>query len=576
MRMLRHRPEREGKPRLFKRGRMTIGAYVFAGVALVAILPLAILLGINERAIRTFAENEIGRMSRAVAHAAAESSSILLEPVLYELNGLAAALEDPRYAGNLDLLLSRELGAQPFLESLLVIDRNGYSIFSTSDNPSHLGQFFGESSLFKHPRDFAAPYFSDSFLSMQTRRPTAAISVASESGMVIVGTINLERLSPLVGGLTRELDASVRILDDRGIVMAGPVLEELLNRTSFKPLVEAAEKVNWGMGAGYYYTRDGKAYIAFSCPVNRSPWRTLVSFREEEIESLPAFIRERVILDGAAALLLSILAGWIFWNGINRSLGKLVFSVRDMASGSSPVDSTPRSHFKEMDDLLGEFADMRRQVYLREEELKGALASRDTLLKEIHHRVKNNLQIIASLLALQRERISNPEAYMALSESAQRVHSLSLVHEKLYQSSDFATLNLGDYLQDFCRGLLDTFNAFEDFDFEAEIDTISVDIDIAIPVGMCVNEILSNSIKYGRPEEGRGHLRMALKAEGLGFLLELSDSGPGFDPAAARKSGSLGLLLIDSLVEQIHGTLHIDVSAGSKFVMHVPRTINRA
>jgi len=225
-----------------------------------------------------------------------------------------------------------------------------------------------------------------------------------------------------------------------------------------------------------------------------------------------------------------------------------------------------------MDDLLQEFSNMQREVCLREEELKGALASREMLLKEIHHRVKNNLQIVSSLLALQRERIENPEAYMALSESAQRVQSLSLVHEKLYQSSDFATLDLGEYLDDFCQGLLNAFDARQNFDYSMERESVDVDIDIAIPLGLCVNEILSNSIKYGSPEHGRkGSILPVLKNDGARLLLEVSVSGPGFHLEAARKSGSLGLLLIDSLVAQVKGTISIHFSSGSRFEIRVPR-----
>ena len=121
---------------------------------------------------------------------------------------------------------------------------------------------------------------------------------------------------------------------------------------------------------------------------------------------------------------------YLLSRGIHQPLKGLLASVREVSQEKYSEEGQTECLFAEMDELMREFNLMQREVHLREEELKGALASREMLLKEIHHRVKNNLQIVASLLALQRERIENPEAYTVLSESSQRVHSLSLVHSQ--------------------------------------------------------------------------------------------------------------------------------------------------
>ena len=553
---------------------MPLGLYLIAGFVLVAVLPIALLLGLNEFSIRSRVRDETVMHMQVLARMASESVSAHLESVRNDLEEIAAVLDSPELPPGSETLLGMKLDTQTLVKSFLVISPDGYYRFAAPARPDGPGRYLGNTRIFDVAKTSRGPNYSDSRASELPGGNPAIISLASAAGYVVAAELDLEWISDWVGAATKGVGADILILDARGVPLAdsNPGGGREPNLDDLSAVLESER----GDSRGYRYQRDGERFVGISSPVTGSPWRTLISFREPDFDFLQTFIRTQVLLGGAAALVLSLIAAFFLNRGIRRSLTALLASARNIAYQSAPTEIRHGSPFAEMDELLAEFADMRKEVYRREEELKTALAGREMLLKEVHHRVKNNLQIVSSLLALQRERIENPEAYTALTESAQRVQSLSLVHEMLYQSSDFSTLNLSDYLLDFSHGLLSAYDAARDFDFQTSLEPMETDIDMAIPLGMCVNEILSNSLKYGRRTDGRrGSLRMQLGREGEGFLLEISDDGPGFDPTVARASGSLGLLLIDSLVSQVRGTLLIDTESGSRFEIQVPRLRSR-
>ncbi len=185
-----------------------------------------------------------------------------------------------------------------------------------------------------------------------------------------------------------------------------------------------------------------------------------------------------------------------------------------------------------------------------EEEVLTRLEEKDILLREIHHRVKNNLQVIASLLSLQRRRLSDEEAKASLDESRQRVRSMALVHENLYRSQDLSKLDFSVYLRQLMRDLLRSYGAGE-IQLDLEVGEAPLDVDTAVSAGLLVNELAANALRHAFPG-GHGRLRIELAPAEGGSRLAVSDDGDGlpsdFDPA---KSEGLGLHLVMSLAEQL-------------------------
>lgn len=209
-----------------------------------------------------------------------------------------------------------------------------------------------------------------------------------------------------------------------------------------------------------------------------------------------------------------------------------------------------------------------------EEAIKASLHEKEVLLREIHHRVKNNLQIISSLLKLQSVFIDHPEMGKVISDSQGRIKTMAIVHEKLYQSN-LGSVDLGDYLTtvaEFTRQSLAPPETHVDFRMNFPADPVTLKIDQAIPVGLIVNEILTNAFKYafaGR-KEGLISIRAERSADG-NLLLYVSDNGCGFpEGKISAESSSFGLELIRLLTEQLDGKMEVNVKDGVSYSFSFP------
>jgi two-component sensor histidine kinase len=205
-----------------------------------------------------------------------------------------------------------------------------------------------------------------------------------------------------------------------------------------------------------------------------------------------------------------------------------------------------------------------------EERIKKSLQEKNILLKEIHHRVKNNLQIISSLLNLQSRSIDNEKYLNIFKESQNRIRTMALVHEKLYQSDDLGHINLPNYLYNVAMNLFHSYSSnSREIQLKTDIDDISLDIELAIPCGLIVNELISNSIKYAFPEDRHGKINLEVKLmnDEL-YEIVIKDDGIGIpDSISLEKTSSLGLQLVRALVNQINGEMSLFKNNGTKFVI---------
>jgi two-component sensor histidine kinase len=202
-----------------------------------------------------------------------------------------------------------------------------------------------------------------------------------------------------------------------------------------------------------------------------------------------------------------------------------------------------------------------------------SLREKETLLKEIHHRVKNNFQIINSLFDLQLMNTEDPALKEGIREPKARIHAMALIHERLYLSKDFSSIDFSDYLAELARELFLSYNAEpERIALEIRAETVSLDMDRAIPCGLILNELITNSLKYAFPDKGRqGRIAIDLGRADDAIVLRVDDDGKGFDVEAARKSSSsLGLTLARILSEQLKGTFAIECGGGTRATLVFP------
>jgi PAS domain S-box-containing protein len=227
-------------------------------------------------------------------------------------------------------------------------------------------------------------------------------------------------------------------------------------------------------------------------------------------------------------------------------------------------------HFAAEGKVLGFFTLVQdlTERKVAEEQIKASLAEKVLLIQEIHHRVKNNLQVISSLLYLQSEQIADPRLRTVLQDSQNRVKSMALIHEKLYQAKDQVRVDVAEYIQNLTGYLFRSYAAqASNVQLHVKVDNVQLGIDSAMPCGLIINELLSNALKHAFPADRSGEIHVELHHNPDGqYTLLVSDNGVGIPvDLDLHKNPSLGLQLVHTLVNQLDGTIEVNRSGGATF-----------
>jgi PAS domain S-box-containing protein len=207
---------------------------------------------------------------------------------------------------------------------------------------------------------------------------------------------------------------------------------------------------------------------------------------------------------------------------------------------------------------------------MAEDRLQASLQEKEVLLREIHHRVKNNMQVISSLLNLQSRHVQDSAVLEMFKESQRRIRSMALIHERLYQSSDLSRIEFSQYLRNLATHLFHSYQIDSSrIQLRIEAEEVHLNINTAIPCGLIVNELISNALKHAFPEGRSGSLGLDLhKVAGDGFVLRVKDDGVGFpETLDFRKTETLGMQIVSTLVDQIEGRLELERRSGTGFTL---------
>lgn len=214
-----------------------------------------------------------------------------------------------------------------------------------------------------------------------------------------------------------------------------------------------------------------------------------------------------------------------------------------------------------------------------EEALRASLHEKEVLLREIHHRVKNNMQVISSLLSLKSAQVEDPVVRQALKESQVRIRSMALVHERLYSSSDLARVDFADYLRNLYAHLGSAFSVRSDrISVHFDLEELPLDINTAVPCGLIATELISNAMKHAFPGGRTGTIAVSLKREGAGLIrLSVSDDGIGLPSQLDyRNTESMGMQIVNMLVEQIDGRVYLAPGPGTRVSVTFPEGLYRS
>jgi two-component sensor histidine kinase len=221
-------------------------------------------------------------------------------------------------------------------------------------------------------------------------------------------------------------------------------------------------------------------------------------------------------------------------------------------------------NFDENGNELGHFTfyqDVTEEIKYQKQ-LETALNDKEILLSEVHHRVKNNLQIILSLINLNKNYQTDPE--IILNDTETRIYAMALIHEKIYDSTSLSEVNIKDYVYALINSLFDTY--WSNINFHGDIEPINLDMDYSIPLGLIVNELVTNTIKHAFPDDTEGNLYIKFEKEDKHCILTVKDDGVGLPvDFNIDNLSTLGLVVVQSLTLQIGGTINIIDTEGTEY-----------
>ena len=237
-----------------------------------------------------------------------------------------------------------------------------------------------------------------------------------------------------------------------------------------------------------------------------------------------------------------------------------------LSNNAASLEKRVYERTKELEETLAELEKSKRDIESYAARVAQDLREKEVLLREIHHRVKNNLQVMQSLMKMRARTLASPEAREAMESAIQRVFVIAAVHEKLYQMPDISCLSLGEYIREVVEGAVNSGSENADqIEVKIEVDELQIAMDSAVPLGLLVNELVLNSLKHGFKDHIRGRISVSITGEAGKRLLVIEDNGcglpPGFD---VEKCNSMGLKLAISLAGRLGGKLRFSSSPGCR------------
>jgi len=351
-----------------------------------------------------------------------------------------------------------------------------------------------------------------------------------------------------------------------------------------RELVAAAKRGGGFVDYNYFVPGEGRSMQKISYVV---PLDSLECYLGTGIylDDISAYILE-YILGGIAVqisiLLLLMVATFVlllpFYRSYSLVLARSRMILKDPDALSLPFKIPFRrgteawSFLSDFQAMLEQLDENRRSIRAARDSLEDSLREKEALLREIHHRVKNNLQIVISLLSLQGNVAKDDSVRAVLQESGARVRAMALIHELLYASETMQNVDLADYLREITSRLFLMYVPKDGkISLSFEMESMRIGLDSAILVGLIATELTTNSLKYAFPDNRQGTIRIGLsRSEGFATL-ELADDGIGFpENLLETQSNSLGLVLVKTLTIQLQGVMSFSGSSGAKFTLKFP------
>lgn len=531
-------------------------------ILLVTVIPAALFILFEEALFQPIVRRDLALRADITARAVSDGVGLFIDGILQSGSYVgevvaasfdAAGLDGPRKSRLAEEAALAAIDRYAFIRSITALDGQGMVILAQPRGEGLIGTYLGDAPGLA---ELSGLGMSSAYVSPVDGRAAVAI-LSTARGYAFIIEASLESLEINRIRVNSVVDFDLRIMDARGVVVVGPE-REVATRVNYGNLVRGFEGRSLRR-----FAIDGREELGLSREVEGIGWSVLVSW--DRARFLAAMDLIRALSIGLTGLLI-VAATAVAIRG-SDSFARPLTGLAAFAASYASNDGgriAPSAAFPVPEGGVAEFAALRESLELmrtriedREAGLRAALAQRDTLLKEVHHRVKNHLQIVSSMLGLQQGGLEDPGAIAALEESRRRVQALALIHETLYQTEDVGYVDFGSYLAHLVPEILSAYPSCADvrLDLALPDDWLLMPIDQAIPSGLIMGELVSNAAKHAFRAGKPGRLRVAAAREGELVYFEIEDDGPGFDRKEACGGTSLGIVLVDALAAQLKAEL---------------------
>jgi len=542
--------------------------------AYAALIPLLILLAALSFFLHINISENVYRENQTVGTGVAREIGVFhqhIDSVVRLLGGLAAANEDgyERING----ILVETIDRFPDFETIQFMDQEGVIKATAPFNGDLIGSNMSSQEFFQDLKtDQGEVLWSDTFVSAFSGEPTFAVALSTGRG-ILVGYIDLSRMKKIARQIT-ELGVTELLITDRtGTVIVHPDQRKVQQQYNLKNEVLVAETLSGSTG-----TREavfeGRTVLGSTFLVEPTGWAVLVMQNREEvfrplwrtISWLVIFI----ILSGLLGLGLAFFSR----QKIVRPIYELMERTRRFASGSKDEDFSVAREYREIHYLAKTLSKMSREINKREEELQRNIAEKEILIREVHHRVKNNLQLILSILNLKYTSIEEEEVRQEMYDSIGRIYTIAQVHEQLYSSEHLDQINISGYIQTLTTYLfsIDRYRS-RNAQPHIEVSEVYLQVEKAIPLGLIFFELISNSLQHASLSNGNSRLEIRIQAEinqDRELKVNYSDDGEGFEPTLFYNASTVGFSIINELVRQLGGRIDYRSDGRNCFELFFP------
>ncbi len=457
-----------------------------------------------------------------------------------------------------------------FYTRMFLLDRYGEVVEAVPTGESFQSDFSG---LLFELQEKAPVSITPSYYSVHSEQIVVGIVRQTFYGRQLLLELNLSRLTQYVTEMAAALAGGlVFVTDTHGNLMAFPDMEQVEQQVNMGHLKILQRLASGGTGS-FLGTYNDELYLMSGSNLEELNWKVVIAQKAFSLFKPVLYTLAVVTLASLGMLFLLIyMTNLRLQQQIVRPLLHFTSLVKQVQSddefGQKPdYTAESRFSFSELESLRRGFDQMHVSVLRREQALRAALKEKDVLLREMHHRVKNNLNVVASLLSLQTDQVrSADDAIEALTESRNRIFSMALVHEDLYKTEALSQVKMDNYIHSLISELSGFYNTDGRIQVSMEVDESHLDIVHAVPIGIVINELLTNAFKHAFPDREKGFLKIEFRADGSQHILSVHDNGiplpQNFD---MQKGESLGLKLVHVLAKQLDGELSVHRAETKEF-----------